>query len=157
MGMSIHHHHSADSGQTPVVLPLAVITVNSYGILTVTMDGTQYPPPSPTTPWSKARFGDLLDTLTLDRTQTVRVEVHEADGSTFTDIIQAAHTPRALPHDETSDRHRRVRHRHTPDIIEVTAAEKARATLDLGEIPADRTDVILIGSTSAQVVVRRAS
>lgn len=136
MGMSIHHHHSADSGQTPVVLPLAVINVDSYGILTVTMDGAQYPPPSPTTPWGKARFADLLDALTLDRTRTIRVKVHEADGSTFTDIIQAAHTPRALPHDETSDRPRRA---HT--TTEVTAAEAARATLDLGELPADGVDV----------------
>ncbi|WP_223149123.1 hypothetical protein [Changpingibacter yushuensis] len=95
--MSIHHHHSADCGQTPVVLPLAVITVDSYGILTVTMDGTQYPPPSPTTPWSKARFADLIETLTPDRTRPIRVEVHEADGSTFTDTIHASHTPRAHP------------------------------------------------------------
>jgi len=60
------------------------------------------------------RIADLLDTLTLDRTRTIRVEVHEADGSTFTDIIHASHTPRAHPHDETDDRPRRVRHRHMP-------------------------------------------
>lgn len=175
--MSIHHHHSADSAQTPVVLPLAVITVDTYGILTVTLDGADYPPPSPTVPWSKARFADLLDMLTLDRTRTIRVEVHESDGSTFTDIIHATHTPRTPRSDESAEAPRRVRHRHTPDMIEVTgagftpgedvtialahttteatAAGTARATLNLGELPADGADILLIGSTSARVVVRR--
>ncbi|MFK5159680.1 hypothetical protein [Propionibacterium freudenreichii] len=175
--MNIHHHHSADSAQTPIVLPLAVITVDTYGALTVTLDGAEYPPPSPTVPWSKARFADLLDTLTLDRTQTIRVEVHESDGSTFTDIIHAAPTPRTHPYEETAGAPRRARHRHTPDMIEITgagftpgedvtialahttteatAAGTARVTLDLGEMPAEGADVILIGSTSARVVVRR--
>ncbi|OCK14254.1 hypothetical protein [Cutibacterium avidum] len=153
--MSIHHHHSADSAQTPIVLPLAVITVDTYGILAVTLDGAEYPPPSPTTPWSKARFADLLDTLTLDRTQTIRVEVHESDGSTFTDIIHASHTPRTHPYEETAGAPRRARHRHTPDIIEATAAGTARATLDLGELAAGGADILLIGTTSARVVVRR--
>ena len=175
--MSIHHHHSADSGQTPIVLPLAVITVDTYGILTVTLDGAEYPPPSPTAPWSKARFADLLDTLTLDRTRTIRVEIHESDGSTFTDIIHAAPTPRTHSHDEGAEVPRRARHRHTPDMIEftgagftpgeditialahttteATSAGTARATLDLGELPAEGADVILIGTTSARVVVRR--
>ena len=175
--MSIHHHHSADSAQTPVVLPLAVITVDTYGILTVTLDGADYPPPSPTVPWSKARFADLLDMLTLDRTRTIRVEVHESDGSTFTDIIHASHTPRTHPYEKTAGAPRRARHRHTPDIIEVTgagftpgedvtialahttteatAAGTARATLNLGELPADGADILLIGSTSARGVVRR--
>lgn len=120
--MSIHHNHPADSDQTPIVLPLAVITVDTYGILTVTLDGAEYPPPSPTTPWSKARFADLLDTLTLDRTRTIRVEVHEADGSTFTDIIHAAPTARTHSRDERAEVPRRARHRHTPDMIEVTGA-----------------------------------
>lgn len=176
--MNIHHHHSADPGQTPIVLPLAVITADTYGILTVTLDGADYPPPSPTVPWSKARFADLLDTLTLDRTRTIRVEIHESDGSTFTDIIHAAPTPRTHSHDESAEAPRRARHRHTPHIIEVTgagftpgedvtialahttteatAAGTARTTLNLSELPAEGADVILIGSTSARVVVRRA-
>ncbi|MDK9640972.1 hypothetical protein [Propionibacterium freudenreichii] len=175
--MSIHHHHSADSGQTPVVLPLAVITVDTCGILTVTLDGADYPPPPPTTPWSKARFADLLDALTLDRTRTIRVEVHESDGSTFTDIIHAAPTLRAPRSEETAEAPRRARHRHTPEMMEVTgggftpgedvtialthtttevtAAGTAHATLNLGELPADGAEILLIGTTSARVVVRR--
>ena len=48
MGMSIHHSHSVNSDETPVSLPLATITVDPYGVLNVTLDGAEYPPPSPT-------------------------------------------------------------------------------------------------------------
>lgn len=38
---------------------------------------------------------------------------------------------------------------------EATAAGTARATLDLGELAAGGADLLLIGTTSARVVVRR--
>nr|WP_236586984.1 hypothetical protein [Brevibacterium casei] len=161
MGMSIHHSHSADPDETPVSLPLAIITVDTYGVLTVSLDGADYPPPSPTEPWTKDRFGELLDALTADRTRTIRVEIHESDGSTFTDIIRAA----------------RARHRHAPETIDVTgagfqpgedvtvafvrttaeatAAGTVRVTLDLGELPTGGADILMVGITSARVVTRR--
>ena len=176
MGMSIHHSHSADPDETPVSLPLAVITVDPYGVLTVSLDGAEYPPPSPTAPWTKGRFGELLDVLTADRTRTIRVEVHESDGSTFTDIIHTARTPRPESAAQ-SPAPRRARHRHAPETIEVTgagfqpgedvtvglvrstveatAAGAVRVTLDLGELPTGGTDVLLVGTTSARVVSRR--
>ena len=174
--MSIHHSHSADPDETPVSLPLAVITVDSYGVLTVTLDGADYPPTSPTRPWTKARFGELLDVLTVDRTQTIRVEIHESDGSTFTDIIRAARTAHPDPVDGPP-MPRRARHRHAPETIEVagagfqpgeevtvavvrstaeaTAAGTVRVTLDLGERPTGGADVLLVGASSARVVTRR--
>lgn len=176
MGMSIHHSHSANPDETPVSLPLATITVDTYGVLTVTLDGADYPPPSPTAPWTKDRFGELLDVLTADRTRTIRVEIHEADGSTFTDIIRAARTP----HPDAangSPTPRRARHRHAPETIEVTgagfqpgeeatvalvrstteatAAGTVRVTLNLGELPAGGADILLVGASSARVVTRR--
>ncbi|VEI02450.1 Uncharacterised protein [Acidipropionibacterium jensenii] len=176
MGMSIHHSHSGDPEETPVSLPLAVITVDSYGVLNVSLDGAEYPPPSPTEPWTKGRFGELLDVLTADRTRTIRVEIHESDGSTFTDIINVARTPRSEPTDE-SPAPRRARHRHVPETIEVTgagfqpgeevtvalvrttaeatAAGTVRVTLDLGELPTGGADIVLVGITSARVVARR--
>jgi hypothetical protein len=176
MGMSIHHGHSAASDESPVSLPLAIVTVDSYGVLTVSLDGAEYPPPSPTAPWTKGRFGELLDVLTADRTRTVRVEIHESDGSTFTDIIRAARTPRSEAIDE-SPAPRRARHRHTPETIEVTgagfqpgedvtvglvrstveatAAGTVRVTLSLGELPTGGADIVLVGATSARVVTRR--
>lgn len=176
MGMSIHHSHSVNSDETPVSLPLATITVDPYGVLNVTLDGAEYPPPSPTAPWTKGRFGELLDVLTADRTRTIRVEIHESDGSTFTDIIRAARTPRSEPTDE-SPAPRRARHRHAPETIKVTgagfqpgedvtvavvrstaeatAAGTVRVTLNLGELPAGGADVLLVGTCSARVVTRR--
>ncbi len=176
LDMSIHHSHSVNPDETPVSLPLAVITVDSYGVLTVTLDGADYPQPSPTAPWTKARFGELLDVLTADRTRTIRVEIHESDGSTFTDIIHAVRTPRPDPIDGPPTP-RRARHRHTPETAEVagagfqpgeevtvalvrstveaTAAGTVRVTLDLRELPSGGADIVLVGITSARVVTRR--
>ncbi len=176
LDMSIHHSHSVNPDETPVSLPLAIITVDPYGVLTVSLDGADYPQPSPTAPWTKDRFGELLDVLTADRTRTIRVEIHEADGSTFTDIIRAARTPRSEPTNGSSTP-RRARHRHAPETIEVTgarfqpgeevtvalvrssaeatAAGTVRATLNLGELPTGGTDILLVGTTSARVVSRR--
>jgi hypothetical protein len=176
MGMSIHHGHSAAPDESPVSLPLAIITVDPYGVLAVTLDGADYPPPSPTEPWTKDQFGELLDALTADRTRTIRVEIHESNGSTFTDIIRAARTPRSEAIDE-SPAPRRARHRHAPETIEVTgagfqpgedvtlalvrstaeatAAGTVRVTLNLGELPTGGVDVMLVGTMSARVVTRR--
>ncbi|MEA5052209.1 MAG: hypothetical protein VB093_02020 [Propionicimonas sp.] len=176
MGMSIHHSHSADPDETPVSLPLAIITVDSYDVLTVTVDGADYPPTSLTRPWTKGRFGELLDVLTADRTLTIRVEIHESDGSTFTDIILAARTPRPDP-TNGSPAPRRARHRHAPETVgvagagfdpgeevtvalvqstaEATAAGAVRVTLDLGELPTSGAGVLLVGASSARVVTRR--
>ena len=176
MGMSIHHSHSASPDETPVSLPLAIITVDPYDVLTVSLDGAEYPPPSPTAPWTKGRFGELLDALTADGTRTIRVEIHESDGSTFTDIIRAARTPHPDPTDE-SPAPRRARHRHAPETIEVTgagfhpgenvtvalvrstaeatASGTVRVTLNLGELPTGGADVLLVGTSSARVVTRR--
>ncbi|WP_420734277.1 hypothetical protein [Brevibacterium luteolum] len=73
----------------PAVLPHVVITVTEpTGTLAVTVDGEDFPSPEDGR-WSRARFGEVLDAVTEDRTRTVRIEVHESDGSTFTDIIRA--------------------------------------------------------------------
>ncbi|MDR5713009.1 hypothetical protein [Nesterenkonia flava] len=67
-----------------------MITVTQpTGTLAVTVDGEDFPAPEGTRAWSHARFGELLDAVTGDRTRTVRIEVHETDGSTFTDIIRS--------------------------------------------------------------------
>lgn len=74
----------------PAVLPHVVITVTDpTGTLAVTVDGEDFPAPENNGAWSRARFGELLDAVTEDRTRTVRIAVHEADGSTFTDIIRS--------------------------------------------------------------------
>lgn len=113
--------------ETPVVLPHAVITVTGTGTLDVTLDGTDVPPPEGEA-WTRATFGPLLDVLTRDRTITVRIEVHESDGTVFTDIIRARRRTMAEPPDTEAqpeaedERGTQVtsRSKRRPDLVEVT-------------------------------------
>lgn len=89
--------------ETPVVLPHVVITVAEAGVLDVTVDGTDFPPPSESQAWSRGTFGTLLDAITADRTSTVRIEVHETDGTVFTDIIRALRRTTPEPLETESD------------------------------------------------------
>ena len=111
----------------PVVLPHAVITVTETGALDVTFDGIDVPPPEGEA-WTRSTFGPLLDVLTRDRTITVRIEVHETDGSMFTDVIRARRRTSPDPPDtrdetETEDERDRPvtsRTRRGQDLVEVT-------------------------------------
>lgn len=89
--------HPGQEPDVPPVLPHVVITVTEpTGTLAVTVDGDNFPAPEGES-WSRARFGELLDAVTADRTRTVRIEVHETDGSTFTDIIRARRRTQVEP------------------------------------------------------------
>ncbi|MCT1437551.1 hypothetical protein [Brachybacterium paraconglomeratum] len=119
-----------ESEETPLVLPHAVIAVTESGALDVTLDGTDFPPPSEDETWTRSTFGPLLDALTRDRTITVRIEVHESDGSMFTDIIHARRRTTPEPPDtqdesknETeNERGARVKRssKRQPDLVEVS-------------------------------------
>lgn len=78
----------------PVALPLVVMTIRPDATMTVTVDGEPYEPPPFGPPWGRASFAAILDELTGQHRCPIRVEVHEADGTTFTDII----TPPARRH-----------------------------------------------------------
>lgn len=71
----------------PVVLPHVVMTVDADGTMTVTVDGTPYETQPFAPPWRREDFAAILDQLTTRRRAPVRVEVREADGTEFTDII----------------------------------------------------------------------
>lgn len=71
-----------------MTLPHLVVDVGPTGTLTVTLDDAPFPFPK-NFPWTRSAFGDLLDAATGHRRTTVRIEVRESDGTTFTDIIQA--------------------------------------------------------------------
>lgn len=93
-------HPEQESDDVPAVLPHVVIAVTEpTGTLAVTVDGEDFPAPEDGA-WSRARFGKVLDAVTEDRTRTVRIEVHETDGSTFTDIIRARRRTQAEPDPE---------------------------------------------------------
>lgn len=160
--------------ESPIALPLAVITVSERGTMNVSCNGHDFPPPTPDAPWSRARFGDLLDTISDHRTHTVRVEVHEFDGSVFTDIVHAARREQAIAGVQSPSTMRRARHRPTDQLIEVTgsgfvpgedvtvalsvssaegsADGSARAVVDMSQLVDHRSEILLIGRVSGVIV-----
>lgn len=83
----------------PVSIPTVVLTVHEDGILTATLDGAPLMPPQWAPPWRRESFPQIIDQASNDRTRPIRVEVREADGSVFTDLI-TARARRALPEPE---------------------------------------------------------
>jgi hypothetical protein len=77
--------------RVPIVLPSIEVTVDHAGDLTITLDRQPYSAPG------DLQRGDLelvLNEIAADLGTPVRVQVHEADGSVFTDILTP---PRATP------------------------------------------------------------
>ncbi|MBU3995136.1 MAG: hypothetical protein KKF42_05075 [Actinobacteria bacterium] len=73
--------------EVPVVLPHVIMTIGGDGSMTVTVDGQPYEPEPYAPQWRRDSFARLIDQLTMQRQCPLRVEVREADGSVFTDII----------------------------------------------------------------------
>jgi hypothetical protein len=65
--------------------------------MSVTVDGTPYEPEPFAPPWQRGSFATVLDHLTGQRRTPVRVEVREADGTVFTDIIAPGRRHRPEP------------------------------------------------------------
>jgi len=93
-----------EDSSVPVVLPQVIITITDDGRMTVTVDGVPFGPEPFAPPWRREDFAAVLDQLTEQRRSPVRVEVREADGSTFTDIITPS---RRRPEPEPEDPARR--------------------------------------------------
>ena len=86
----------------PVSITLVVLDVREDGTVAVTVDGSPLHPDPFAPPWRRSSFGQIIDRATDDRTTPERVEVREADGTTFTDIIaaQRRQTPDPTPERE---------------------------------------------------------
>ena len=160
----------------PILLPLAIVTVGEIGAVSVMLDGVEFPPLDSDKPWTRAQFGELLDALTLGRKRTVRIEVHEFDGSVFTDIIQAVRKEGTTVETGQPSTMRRARHRPTHQLIEITgsgfipgediavalsvstaegsADGSARALVDLGQLVDHRSEIMLIGRVSGVISER---
>lgn len=173
-GMSNRNSPAESPPVSPSALPLAVITVNERGTMTVSYDGRDFPPPTTDASWSRARFGDVLDAVSDHRTRTVRVEVHEFDGSVFTDIIHAARREQAIADIQLPSTTRRARHRPTHQLSEVigsgfipgedvtvalavssaegSADGSARAVIDMSQLVDHRSEILLIGRVSGVIV-----
>lgn len=169
--------------QDLVILPHVLVSVAESGVLEVRLDGAPYPP-SEGTSWTRAEFGNLLDAITQDRTVPMRVEVHESDGTVFTDLIRprrrtATRTPQTAA---VGPRGKHAKDKLRPGSVEVTAdgfvpgedvavavvLTHARASsIGTVSVPMDQTDrsmvtgspveVVLYGQASGLVQVRRLS
>lgn len=83
--------------EVPVVLPHGLVAVNTDGTMTVAVDGAAHEPPAFAPAWRREDFATVLDQLTEQRQSPLRVEVREADGSVFTDIITPGKRRRPEP------------------------------------------------------------
>ena len=95
------HRDQRDAVEMPVVLPHVVMDITIEGQMTVTVDGAPHEPEPFAPPWRREDFAAILDQLTDERRSPVRVEVREADGTAFTDIITPGKRRRPDPEPET--------------------------------------------------------
>ncbi|WP_366521954.1 hypothetical protein [uncultured Microbacterium sp.] len=84
-------------------IPLVVLDVREDGTVAVTVDGSPLHPDPFAPPWRRSSFGQIIDRATDDRTTPARVEVREADGTTFTDIIAAQRRRAPQPPPESEE------------------------------------------------------
>lgn len=165
--------HAAQPEPAPVSIRTIVLDIHPDGSMDVTVDGAPLPPEDEGRPWSRAAFPQVIDQASEERTVPVRVEVHEADGSSFTDLLpaRARRTPPPAPESAMKLRTRRA----GAGLIEVTgggfvAGEdvacgviaahtdagpdgRARALLDVKHVQG-AGEVVLVGRVSGHVVFR---
>lgn len=153
-------------------MPVIRFTVHDDGTMNATVDGETLAPPVNGGTWRRGSFASIVDQVTAERTIPARVEVTEADGSVFTDIITAVArktTPATPPKPAAAAAARLLEVtgegfvpgediavcriiRHT----DATPTGTARALLDLTHDHLDPADeVVLVGRISGTFVVRR--
>lgn len=159
----------------PVSIPFVVLDVHEDGNVTVTVDGKRLDPDPFAPPWRRSSFGQIIDRATNDRTTPARVEVREADGTIFTDIIAARRRrSRPEPTPEPKASTGPVFHAVEGDgfvpgedvaVAVVTGhtdaahTGTARALIDPAGVSADQAggviEVILFGRVSGTTIIRR--
>lgn len=161
------------AASTPVSIPTVVLTVQTNGTVSATMDGIVLPPPANTV-WRRSSLPDIIDQATEHRTVAVWIEVRETDGSSFTDLVPALATP--TPGSSDVAPRRGPRHAKEPALHEVhaegflpgedvaialvtghtdaTGHGLARALIDTTDHP-EGCEVILVGRISGTMAIRR--
>lgn len=158
----------------PVSIPLVVLDVDKDGVVIVTVDGKPLDPDPAAGPWRRSSFGQIIDRATNDRTVPARVEVREADGTTFTDIIAPRRRRASRPQPEPEPASLPVFHTVTGDGFvpgedvavavvtghtEASGTGAARALINPAQLNADASggvvEVLLFGRVSGTVVLQR--
>lgn len=167
------------SAQMPVSVPHLVLDVREDGTLTATLNAHPVAPPEETDTWRRAMFAQIIDHVTHDRAIPVRVTVHEADGTTFTDILPAAKRPAPQPEADVKPEPVKAGKRRRPaDPIEIDGGEgfvagedvavalitahtdatpdgRVRVLLDPQVVAAVKAgEVVLVGRVSGTIAVR---
>lgn len=167
------------SATVPVAVPHLVLDVHEDGTLTATLNAHPVAPPGEAGTWRRAMFAQIIDHVTGERAIPVRVTVHEADGTTFTDILPAAKRPTSQPQAETAPEPVTAGKRRRPaDPIEVDGGDgfvagedvavalitthtdaapdgRARALLDSQVVAAAKAgEVVLVGRVSGTIAIR---
>jgi hypothetical protein len=152
----------------PVVMPLVEVTVDSTGDVSVLLDREPY---SADGGLQRDGLKGVLDDIAADLGTPIRVDVHEADGSRFTDIITPPRPATQHPRVEAAGRTRTAiasafgisGDGFTPgeevDVCVVVArqlaAEDGTARLRLPPaVLADHPSVLLVGRASGTVALR---
>lgn len=158
------------ASSAPVSIPLVVLTVHRNGTITVTIDGTVLPPPAHTT-WRRSSLPEIIETASEQRTVPVWVEVHETDGTSFTDLFPAQprhHEPaatskprHAAPDPQPTEVHAEgfipgedIAIAPVTGHIDAGKDGTVRALIDPAEHPGV-TEVVLVGRVSGTLAVRR--
>ena len=167
--------HADQPEHAPVSLRTVVLDITDDGSMHVTIDGAPLEPDETERPWTRGSFPQVIDRASEDRTWPVRVEVHEADGTSFTDLLPAR-PPRPSPTPELASVTKPRKTKVSQRLIEVTAegfipgedvacclltshtdatpAGQARALVEAKQA-AGTGEVVLLGRVSGHVVVRR--
>lgn len=162
----------------PVTIPTVVLQVRDDGTVDATLDGHPLPPPDQAGRWRRTSLPQIIDHASNDRTIPVRIEVHETDGSTFTDLVTAR--PKHATNDTQTARQTALSPRRVAppafhsieatgfvpgeDVAvaiilshtDATGTGHARTLIDLDTLPDSHThEVILFGRISGTLAVRR--
>ncbi|EYT55781.1 hypothetical protein H490_0103755 [Leucobacter sp. UCD-THU] len=155
-------------------MPVIRLDVHDDGTMSATVDGEPLAPPVAQGTWRRGSFARIVDQVTAERSIPARVEVTEADGSVFTDIISAVRRNTPAPTPPEPERP------EAPRLVEVTgpgfvpgedvavcriirhtdaaSTGTARALIDLTHDHLDPADeIVLVGRVSGTFVVRSLS
>ncbi len=158
----------------PVSIPLIVLDVHDDGTVDVTVNGKPLDPDPAAGPWRRSSFGQIIDRTTNDRTTPARVEVREADGTTFTDIIAPRRRRPSRPQPEPEQASLPVFHTVTGDGFvpgedvavavvtghtDASGTGTARALIDPARLGPDASggvvEVLLVGRISGTTIIQR--
>ncbi len=161
----------------PVTIPTVALHVRADGTVDATSDGRPLLPPDGTGRWGRSSLPQIIDQASDQRTIPVRIEVHETDGSTFTDLV-AARPKRATPDTPTAPQAGHEPRRVAGPVLhsfeatgfvpgedvavavivshtDATGTGDARALIDLNDLPDSTREVIFLGRISGTLAVRR--